>query len=151
MAEPGRSRPRPTAASWRAARRSSSGMPVISRARVCSRIAGRDPGAVLLLGDDLREGLADVCQGRCCEMVLLPGPDRVLQLAAVAGEFERGEGMEGVCGCLDAAGLPWGYGGHRRVFLTGAAGGAALWPGLAGGVGSRYPTCQAGDRIGRAA
>src|SRR5580698_1523016 len=124
MAEPGRSRPRPTAASWRAARRSSSGMPVISRARVCSRIAGRDPGAVVLLGDDLREGLAEVCQGRCCGMVLLAGPDRVLQLAAVVGEFERGEGVEGVCGCLDAAGLPWGYGAHRRLFLTGAGGGA---------------------------
>jgi len=79
----GRSRLTPTAVSRRAARRSSSGMSVISRARVCSRIAGRDPGAVVLLDGDLREGPPEVCQGRCCGMVLLAGPDRVLQLAAV--------------------------------------------------------------------
>jgi len=124
MAEPGRSRFRPVAASWRAARSSSSGMSVISRARICSRIAGRDPRAVVLLGDDLSEGPAEACQGRLCGMVLLAGPDRVLQLSAVAGEFERGQGVEGVSGCLYSRGWPWGYGGHWRLVLTGVVSGA---------------------------
>src|SRR5580692_302208 len=99
-------------------------MSVISRARICSRIAGRDPRAVVLLGDDLSEGPAEACQGRLCGMVLLAGPDRVLQLSAVAGEFERGQGVEGVSGCLYSRGWPWGYGGHGWLVLTGVVSGA---------------------------
>jgi hypothetical protein len=56
----------------------------------------KDPGAVVLFGLHVTEPAAQIGQHRGCGVVLVVVRDRVLKLAAVAAQLERGERVQGV-------------------------------------------------------
>jgi hypothetical protein len=60
-----------------------------------------DPGAVVLFGLHVTERLAQIGQHRGYGVVLIVVRDRVLKLAAVAAQLERGERVQAVVRLVD--------------------------------------------------